>query len=209
LITGPEARAEVQRLRHRHDAILTGIGTVLADDPLLTDRTGLPRRRPLMRVVLDSRLHISLSSKLVQTAGQNLAENGEQELWIFCGAEAPSERRLALEASGVRVSVGSLDPGEVLAQLHQAQLTSVLLEAGSAINGAFLRGNLVDEAILFYAETELGPEALPFATGTDGPFALETRMLSVTKRTFGADVCVSGPLHDPWAGIRSGARGLE
>ena len=93
----------------------------------------------------------------------------------------------------------SLAPAEILAHLHAAKLTSVLLEAGSAINGAFLRADLVDEAILFYAETELGPAALPFAIGTDGPFALEQRMLSVTKRTFGPDVCVSGLLHDPWS----------
>ena len=86
----------------------------------------------------------------------------------------------------------------LLAHLHAAQLTSVLLEAGSAINGAFLQAGLVDQAILFYAETELGADALPFANGTDGPFALEARMLSVTKRTFGADVCVSGLLRNPW-----------
>src|ERR1700677_4954484 len=74
LITGVEAREEVQRLRHAHDAILTGIGTVLADDPLLTDRTGLPRRRPLLRIVLDTHLQTPPSGKLVQTARQNLAE---------------------------------------------------------------------------------------------------------------------------------------
>jgi diaminohydroxyphosphoribosylaminopyrimidine deaminase/5-amino-6-(5-phosphoribosylamino)uracil reductase len=202
LITGREAREQVQRLRHAQDAILTGIGTVLADDPLLTDRTGLPRRRPLMRVVLDSRLQTPVSSKLVQTARQNLAENGLQDLWIFCGPDAPSERKLALEAAGVRVTAGSLDPREVLAQLHQAQLTSVLIEAGSGINGAFLRADLVDQAILFYAETELGPHAMSFAPGGLTSFALETRMLSVARRTFGADVCVSGLLHNPWARTR-------
>jgi diaminohydroxyphosphoribosylaminopyrimidine deaminase/5-amino-6-(5-phosphoribosylamino)uracil reductase len=214
-LTGEASRAEVQRLRHASDAILTGIGTVLADDPLLTDRTGLRRRRPLMRVVLDTHLQTPLSAKLVQTAQQNLAENHPQDLWIFCGPDAPTDRRAALESAGVKViqvtkmlssfaegggsaSRISLDPAEVLSHLHAAQLTSVLIEAGSAINGAFLHHDLVDEAMLFYAETELGPDALPFATGGPSPFELETRMLYVTKHTFGPDVCVSGLLNDPW-----------
>jgi diaminohydroxyphosphoribosylaminopyrimidine deaminase/5-amino-6-(5-phosphoribosylamino)uracil reductase len=91
-----------------------------------------------------------------------------------------------------------LDITEILSHLHAAKFLSVLLEAGSALNGAFLREELVDKAVLFYAETELGKNALPFAEGTDGPFALERRFLSVKKRMFGADVCVSGLLHDPW-----------
>src|SRR5262249_3035884 len=67
-ITSQEARAHVQELRHESDAIMVGVGTIIADDPLLTDRTGLPRRRPLLRVVLDSRLRCPLDSRLVKTA---------------------------------------------------------------------------------------------------------------------------------------------
>jgi diaminohydroxyphosphoribosylaminopyrimidine deaminase/5-amino-6-(5-phosphoribosylamino)uracil reductase len=197
-LTGAAAREEVQRLRHASDAILCGIGTVLADDPLLTDRTSLPRRRPLLRVAVDSHLRTPLSAKLVQTA--------EQDVWIFCGHDAPADRRSALEALGVRVTAVNttnngpvgLNPVEILAHLHSVKVLSVLLEAGSALNGAFLRHDLVDQAILFYAETELGPDALPFAEGTAGPFALEEKMLTVRKQSFGADVCVSGLLHDPW-----------
>jgi diaminohydroxyphosphoribosylaminopyrimidine deaminase/5-amino-6-(5-phosphoribosylamino)uracil reductase len=193
-LTGPAAREEVQRLRHASDAILTGIGTVLADDPLLTDRTGLPRRRPLMRVVLDTDLRIPLSAKLVQTA--------QEDVWIFCGPQARNERRKALEALGVRVTAvddfDGLKLSAVLAHLHSEKLNSVLVESGSALNGAFLRLDAVDQAILFYAETELGPEALPFAEGSAGPFALEQKMVAVRKRSFAPDVCVSGLLHDPW-----------
>jgi diaminohydroxyphosphoribosylaminopyrimidine deaminase/5-amino-6-(5-phosphoribosylamino)uracil reductase len=204
-LTGAEARAEVQRLRHGSDAILTGIGTVLADDPLLTDRTGRPRRKPLMRVVLDSRLRIPANAKLLQ--------NPPQDLRIFCAPEAPMERRAELASLGVRVTeVGvarstsdemlpTLDLVEVLRHLHEAGIVSVLLEGGSALNGAFLRGQLVDQAILFYAETELGPDSVPFAEGFPGPFAVEEHMLSVNQRTFGSDVCVSGLLHDPWRGL--------
>jgi diaminohydroxyphosphoribosylaminopyrimidine deaminase/5-amino-6-(5-phosphoribosylamino)uracil reductase len=207
LLTGPKSRAEVQRLRHASDAILFGIGTVLADDPLMTDRSGLPRRRPLMRVLLDSHLRIPLSAKLVETA--------QQDLWMFCGLDAPANRIAALVSLGIRVTqvsayslqLTALAPGlpvaldlrEILVHLHAAQFLGVLVEAGSAINGAFLRQNLVDQAVLFYAETELGPAALPFADGAAGPFALEEQMLSVTKRAFGDDICVSGLLHDPWS----------
>jgi len=202
-LTGPEARAEVQQLRHASDAILTGIGTVLADDPLLTDRTGRPRRRPLMRVVLDTRLRIRSSAKLVQTARESRLE----DLWIFCGPAAPPERRTALEACGVKVTTvgepAGLDLIEVLAHLHAARLLSVLVEAGSAVNGALLRRDLIDRAVLFYSEIELGTGAIPFAAGTAGPFALEERLLAVTKRTVGGDIRgdirVSGLLHDPWA----------
>jgi diaminohydroxyphosphoribosylaminopyrimidine deaminase/5-amino-6-(5-phosphoribosylamino)uracil reductase len=199
-LTGSEARGEVQRLRHTSDAILTGIGTVLADDPLLTDRTGLPRRRPLLRVLLDSRLRLPLRAKLVQTA----QKNGAEDLWIFCGTDAPMERQAALEELGAKVvhvgAAAGLDLAEVLAHLHAAGMLSLLVEGGSAVNGVFLSSDLVDRAVLFYAQTELGADAVPFAAGSAGPFALEERFISMRKQMFGADVCVSGLLRDPWLG---------
>ena len=197
-LTGPESREEVQQLRHRSDAILTGIGTVLADDPLLTDRTGLPRRRPLMRVVLDTELRTPITAKLVQSAQQKRQE----DLWIFCGTVVDAGRRAALERLGVKVTSvvggGSVGLTELLGHLHKAQILSVLVEAGSAVNGAFLQSDLVDEVVLFYSETELGEGAVSFAEGTSGPFVLEERLKNVRKVAFGADVCVSGLLHDPW-----------
>src|SRR5579875_1763646 len=84
-LTGGAARADVQRLRHASDAVLTGIGTVLADDPELTDRTGLPRRRALLRVVLDAGLRIPAGSKLVRSA----AEERRSDLLLFCADDAP------------------------------------------------------------------------------------------------------------------------
>jgi diaminohydroxyphosphoribosylaminopyrimidine deaminase/5-amino-6-(5-phosphoribosylamino)uracil reductase len=133
---------------------------------------------------------------------QSVQQNPEQTLWIFCGPDADSTRRANLEALGIRVTVvdaqPALDLPEILHHLHAARILRILLEAGSDLNGAFLRHDLVDEVILYYAETELGPAALPFATGTDGPFALEQRLLSVSKRLVGPDVRVSGLLHNPW-----------
>jgi diaminohydroxyphosphoribosylaminopyrimidine deaminase/5-amino-6-(5-phosphoribosylamino)uracil reductase len=194
-LTGPEARAEVQQLRHSADAILTGIGTVLADDPALTDRTELARRRRLMRVVLDSQLRLPLDSQLVRTAANDVL--------VFCASEAEAERASALEASGVEVAriaadSGNLDLAEVLDALGRRKILSVLLECGSALNGTFLRNRLVDKVALFYSQTELGEGALPFANGFASPFLLEQQLRSITRAEFGADACVTGYLGDPW-----------
>lgn len=195
-LTGPKARIDVQSVRHASDAILTGIGTVLADSPLLTDRTGLPRRRPLMRVVLDSALRTPLESRLFHPL--------RDDLWIFCSQVAPSAAEEALLQTGARVtrvpeiSPGRLDLVAVLGHLHEASMLSVLLEAGSALNGAFLRENLVDRVFLYYAESELGPTAIPFAANSVSPFALEQSLLDVTRNPIGRDIRVSGYLHDPW-----------
>lgn len=93
-ITSEEARAHLQELRHASDAILVGVGTIVADDPLLTDRSGRSRRRPLMRVILDSRLRLPLDSRVVKTANQDVL--------ILCSM-AEEKRKQALEAHGVRV----------------------------------------------------------------------------------------------------------
>ena len=195
-LTGPASRAEVQRLRHASDALLTGIGTVLADDPSLTDRTGLSRHRPLLRIVLDSHLRIPLTSKLITTA--------QHDLLLVTTSPVPRPDLEAVGAAILRVppdvsqGIGGVLP-YLLRHLHQQSILSLLLESGPTLNAAFLHADLVDRATLFYAPTELGPQSLPFATGGPTPFALEERMLHLTKQTFGPDVCVSGLLHDPWA----------
>src|SRR5271165_5148628 len=130
-ITSEVARAHVQQLRHASDAILVGVGTVLADDPLLTDRTGLPRRRPLLRVILDSRLRLPLESRVVKTARNDL-------LVICCFAE--ENKRRELESRGVFVeqvpmqrppSDGTLMfPGGALAVEGRPDLDRVMAELG-------------------------------------------------------------------------------
>src|SRR5215467_16043828 len=102
-ITSQEARAHVQELRHESDAILVGVGTVIADDPLLTDRTGLPRRRPLMRVILDSRLRLPVDSRLVKTVREDVV--------VFCSF-AEEKRKRELEARGIRVEQAALGSGD-------------------------------------------------------------------------------------------------
>ncbi len=196
-LTGPAARAEVQLLRHASDAILTGIGTVLADDPLLTDRSDAAqsRRRPLLRVVLDTHLRTPLTSQLILSA--------QDDLLILCGNTAPQERINALKARGAEVEsipdhAGRLSLPAILAILAERDILSLLLECGSHLNGSFLRQNLVDKAILIYAETELGDRAIPFAQGIPSPYLFEQSLHRVTRTTLDSDAFVTGYLHDPW-----------
>lgn len=198
-LTGAAARADVQRLRHASDAILTGIGTVLADDPELTDRTGLPRRRPLLRVVMDPELRIPVESKLVRSAAADVL--------VFCDEMAAEERESELRGHGVEVHRlprrdGRLDLRVALDVLNgHHHIRSVLTESGSSLNASLLEHQLADKVVLYFAEQELGAAAVPFAGGVS-PYVLQERLSSVERATFangeGEDVRVSGYLHDPW-----------
>jgi diaminohydroxyphosphoribosylaminopyrimidine deaminase/5-amino-6-(5-phosphoribosylamino)uracil reductase len=207
-VTGTAARADAQLLRHASDAILTGIGTVLADNPSLTDRTDLPRRRPLLRVVLDSALRTPLDSTLVTTASNDLL--------ILCSdttTHAPTDRESALRARNVEIlriptEANHLDLHAALAALAERNILSLLVEAGSSLNGSFLRANLVDKLVLYYAERELGIDAIPFAANFDSPYALQQRLTHTTRASFPSDLApnaedvrITGYLHDPWANI--------
>jgi diaminohydroxyphosphoribosylaminopyrimidine deaminase/5-amino-6-(5-phosphoribosylamino)uracil reductase len=196
-LTGEAARADVQQLRHTHDAILTGIGTVLADNPLLTDRTGRPRHRPLLRVVLDRHLRTPLASGLVLSV--------QEDVFIVCSKDAPTRNEADLVAAGVevlRLGPGSVPLAAVLRELDARGIRSVLVEAGAMLNAAFLDQDLVDQVILYFAESELGPDAIPFAANGLSPFELQQRLTFVTRATFphgkGEDIRIAGYLHDPW-----------
>jgi diaminohydroxyphosphoribosylaminopyrimidine deaminase/5-amino-6-(5-phosphoribosylamino)uracil reductase len=206
-LTGPAARQQVQRLRHASDAVLTGIGTVLADDPQLTDRSALPRRQPLLRVILDTNLRIPLTSQLVRSAasavGSRIERGSESDLLILCGSLAPSAKAAALRDLGVQVEqipddAGRLSLPAALSTLAERNILSLLLECGFHLNGEFLRQNLVDKAVLFYAETELGDQALPFAEGFPSPYLFEQSLRRITRTTYGTDAYIIGYLHDPW-----------
>ena len=162
-ITSERAREHVQELRHAADAIVTGIGTALADDPLLTDRTGRKRARPLMRVVLDSTLRLPLESKLAKSAAGDL---------IVAGTTAASpERRRMLESRGIEVKIldgprGRVDIRDVVSMLGERGYLSVMIEAGSKVNWAALESGAVDKVFLYYAPKILGGLAsLPMAGG--------------------------------------------
>ena len=152
-ISSPESRAEVQQMRHASDALLTGIGTVLVDDPLLTDRTGLPRRRKLLRVVMDSRLRLPLRSKLVRSA--------DGDVLVFTRAKEDSPKARALRRAGIDVvhlaGRGSKpDLPRVVAELGRREILSVLLEAGAILNSAALAAGIVDKMRVFFAPKVAG-----------------------------------------------------
>lgn len=162
-ITSDRARADVQLLRHHSDAILTGVGTVLADDCLLTDRTGLPRSRPLLRVVADSQLRIPLDSKMVASA--------KEDLVVVTTSAASEDRRRALESRGVKLLMlngpgGRTDLRRLVEWLGEEKCLSLLIEAGSMLNWAALDSGIVDKVFFFYAPKILGGmESLPMAGG--------------------------------------------
>jgi diaminohydroxyphosphoribosylaminopyrimidine deaminase/5-amino-6-(5-phosphoribosylamino)uracil reductase len=162
-ITSERARAHVQQLRHDHDAILTGIGTALADNPMLNDRTGLPRNRPLLRIVMDSQLRLPPDSKLVRSADGDLA--------AVATSAASAERRKALEARGVQVLSfdgpgGRADLRSVIDWLGERRYLSLMIEAGSKLNWAALEADCVDRIFFYYGPKILGGlEALPLAGG--------------------------------------------
>ena len=162
-ITSDVARAHVQQLRHNADVILTGVGTVLADDCRLTDRTGLPRSRPLLRLVADSRLRIPLDSKMVAGASGDLA--------IVTTSAASVERRKALEDRGVKVLTfdgpgGRTDLRRMVEWLGEEKYLSLLIEAGSMLNWSALESGIVDKVFFYYAPKILGGmESLPMAGG--------------------------------------------
>jgi diaminohydroxyphosphoribosylaminopyrimidine deaminase/5-amino-6-(5-phosphoribosylamino)uracil reductase len=189
-ITSEESRAEVHRMRHAADAVLTGIGTVKIDDPLLTDRSGLPRRRPLMRVILDWGLTISPHSRIVQSA--------KNDVLVFSQHHANTRRIRALEKTGVEVvravsRNGQIDLEAVLTELGRREILSVLLEAGPTLNGAALLAGIVHKLFLFYAPKISGEARVPFAIA---PNLKLPQLQKVRAQPFGPDIALEAYLQD-------------
>lgn len=156
-ITGEAARADVQRLRARSAAVLTGSGTALADDPRLDLRLPGATRQPL-RVVLDRRLRLPPSARLLAPPGEAL---------LFAGSDA-GPAAAALRAAGARIEVvaqtgDGLDLAAVLARLAALEVNELLVESGPRLAGALLAAGLVDELVAYVAPVLLGPDARPFA----------------------------------------------
>ncbi|HUQ30946.1 MAG TPA: dihydrofolate reductase family protein, partial [Pyrinomonadaceae bacterium] len=162
-ITGEESRARVQELRHQSDAILIGAGTAAADDPLLTDRSNKPRRRPLLRVVLDKNLCLSPESQLAKTAR-------EIPTLVFTSESVDEQAASALERSGVEVfkdADSGYDLKRVLAELGKRSIQSLLVEGGARVAGAFLDAGLIDKMSFFIAPLIIGGrDALTSIGGT-------------------------------------------
>jgi diaminohydroxyphosphoribosylaminopyrimidine deaminase/5-amino-6-(5-phosphoribosylamino)uracil reductase len=212
-ITSEVAREHVHQMRHANDAIMVGVGTVIADDPLLTDRTGLPRRRPLLRVILDSRLRLPLDSRVVKTS--------HGDLIVFC-CFAEENKRRALESRGVIVEQvpmqrppgdntivfpagsppvdGRPDLDRVMAELGKREITSLIIEGGALVNWAALAAGIVDKIFFYYAPKILaGTGSIPFALGAGYRRISEAASVhSLTLHRFGEDFAVEGYLRDPY-----------
>ena len=203
-ITCEEARAAVQPLRWQADAALTGVDTVLADDPLLTDRSGLRRRRPLLRVVLDSALRMPLNCKMVASA--------QQDLVVFTVSKDDA-RINELRTRGVRVEVLPADTGvpgdrsmsqgwqqgrvplaKVLDKLGEEGILNLLTETGTRLNTALLAAGLVDRVHLFVSPQIMGSDAVPAFRGMAHPI----RMAEVEVERYANDLGLCSLLKDPW-----------
>jgi diaminohydroxyphosphoribosylaminopyrimidine deaminase / 5-amino-6-(5-phosphoribosylamino)uracil reductase len=201
-ITSPASRKEVQRIRHQADALLTGIGTVRTDDPRLTDRSGYPRRRRFLRVVLDSRLRMPLRSELVQSADRDL---------LIITAQPPDSRKArALIRAGAEVirlptRRGRIDLRAVIGELGRREILSLLVEAGAELNGAMLEGGLVDKMVLFYAPKIMGTGGVPMARIASGWFLKSSALSNLKLRHCGPDFIVEGYFHNSSHGRRTHA----
>jgi diaminohydroxyphosphoribosylaminopyrimidine deaminase / 5-amino-6-(5-phosphoribosylamino)uracil reductase len=189
-ITSEESRAKVHRMRHTSDALLTGIGTILADDPLLTDRSGLPRRKRLLRAILDSKLRLSPKARIVETS--------DDDLLVFTAAPLNSAKARRLQNAGVelvraKTRRGQIDLRRVLEELGRREILSVLLEAGPKLNGAAFAAGIVHKLFLFYAPKIAGSNCVPFALA---PNLSLSPLRNVRTQQFGPDIAIEGYLHD-------------
>jgi diaminohydroxyphosphoribosylaminopyrimidine deaminase / 5-amino-6-(5-phosphoribosylamino)uracil reductase len=197
-ITSDEARAHVQLLRHQHDAILVGVGTVIADNPLLTDRSGLPRRRRLLRVIVDSHLRLPLESRIVQTANNDVL--------VFCSF-AEEKRKRQLQSKNIQVEqVASAGPNgrpdlqAICRHLAEREITSVMIEGGAMVNWAALASGTADKVFFYYSPKILaGTGSVPFAAGPGFRKMSEAAQLKWLRlHRFGEDFAVEGYLRDPY-----------
>ncbi len=188
-ISGEAAINRVQQFRHEHDAILVGGNTALVDNPGLTDRSGLPRRRPLARVVLDNRLRIPLDSTLAVTSTK-------APTMVFTNSN-DAEKIESLQKQGVTVvksADGSRDLSDVLESLRKMEIQSVLVEGGTEIAGAFVDAGLVDKVSLIVAPFIVGGHRAPNAIGGAGAETLNDvfRLRDMTVTSLGDDIEISG-----------------
>ena len=197
-ITSEPARAHVHELRHQNDAIMVGVGTVIADDPLLTDRSGQLRRRPILRVIVDSLLRLPLESRVVKSA--------QDDVLVLCSFAEQSKKQRLLD-HGIRVEQvpyastnGRPDMRGVAQRLGELEVTSMIIEGGAMVNEAALSSGIVDKVFLYYAPKILaGTGAVPFASGPGFPRMSDAAYVrSLRLHRFGEDFAVEGYLKDPY-----------
>jgi diaminohydroxyphosphoribosylaminopyrimidine deaminase/5-amino-6-(5-phosphoribosylamino)uracil reductase len=198
-ISSNEAREHVHQLRHQHDAIMVGVGTIIADNPLLTDRSQRTRRRPLLRVIVDSRLRLPMDSRVVKTA--------QDDVLVLCSF-AEEKKKQQLLSLGIRVeqietmtSDGRPDMTGISRRLGELEITSLLIEGGAMINWAALAAGIVDKVFLYYAPKILaGTGSVPFAAGYGFRHMADAAYVkSIKLHRFGEDFAVEGYLKNPYS----------
>lgn len=197
-ITGTKAFEMVHSLRDRFDAILVGVDTALIDNPSLTTRMSDGRGHDPLRVVLDSRLRLSVNTKMLQ-------QQSKAETWIYCCESAEEKKQQVLEKGGAKVyRVGGLqaqqvDLKQVLMHLSKSGITSVLVEGGSRVHGAFLKADAVDEVYLFYAPFFIGDAGTPLVSGYSSfTKAEEHFFVEHSTQAVGTDLLFHGIRRYPW-----------
>lgn len=189
-VTGEEARRKAHLLRAEAGAVLVGVNTVIADDPLLIPRDLPQEPSRVTRVVLDPQLRTPIESHLVQTAG-------EAAVLIFTNATTDKDRRRKLEASGVEIiatpnSAGRLDLSFILDELGRKGISGVLIEGGGETARGFVRGGLVNKLTIFYAPKLLGSEGIPMIGSLSLEKMADAPRFSVSNvERFGEDVAIT------------------
>lgn len=187
-ITGAESREAVHTLRHRHNAIMVGVDTVIADDPELTTRLNVPGLHPT-RIIVDSTLRIPETARVL---------NEEAPKLLLTTNQADQAKVERLRKAGVTVMIcgegSKVDLSLAMAQLGRQGISSILLEGGGVLNGVMLQAGLVDKLMLFYAPIIVGGDGAPSVFAFTGPEEMSSalRLNRVTMQTFGEDWCVSG-----------------
>jgi diaminohydroxyphosphoribosylaminopyrimidine deaminase/5-amino-6-(5-phosphoribosylamino)uracil reductase len=188
-ITGEVARARVHDLRHQSDAIMVGGRTAQADDPLLTDRSGKKRRRPIVRVVVEQFLRVSPESRLAQTSD-------EAPVIVFASGEAKEDSLTALQSHGVEVVAGGsvLDLKSILNELGARSIQSVLVEGGPSLAALLLEANLINKVTFFVAPMLIGGQDAPSAIAGAGAerVADAMRLQDIEVCQHGDDVEITG-----------------
>jgi diaminohydroxyphosphoribosylaminopyrimidine deaminase/5-amino-6-(5-phosphoribosylamino)uracil reductase len=183
-ITGEAVRERVHLLRAEYDAIMIGIGTALADDPVLTCRLpGMAKYSPV-RVVADSLLRLPLNSRLVTSAY-------ETPTWVIAGMSAPQEAEFSLLPLGVEVlrspdSTDPLDLKDALGFLSAKGITRLMVEGGPTLAAAMIKANLVDEAVLFHSDKVIGADGIE-ALDAGASAMLKQRLKLVATEAIGPD----------------------
>lgn len=192
-ITAKPARKYAHRLRAMADAVLVGIGTVVADDPLLNVRHIDSKGKHPLRIVIDSKLRIPLASRVLDVSTG-------QSTMVVTTASAPSEKIEALQKRGIKVVIAdSGDNGEVnlrslMSTIGKMGITSILIEGGSEINASALHANIVDKIIGIYSPRIIGGSDSISMVGGPPPKSLEESIFlkDITIRRIGEDIMIEG-----------------